>query len=181
MEYIFPRISVLIYFGIGTIILGVLVLLGISFGKKSPLNYILGSIVCIVIGIIIIFVSKGGTLKIVDQTVTMKIPMFSEKSFSFDEIEQFEVVELNRDSPYFPVKRKTGTGTKNFNSGWFQLKNGEKAFLLLEGWKKGIYVKTKSGDVFLIGIKNLDELIEQFPQAAGDSSAVKNENLQQND
>ena len=54
MEYIFPKISVVIYVGIGTIILGVLILLGISWGKKGPLNYIFGSIVCIAVGIFLI-------------------------------------------------------------------------------------------------------------------------------
>lgn len=161
MEYIFPRISVLIYVGIGTIILGLLLLLGISFGRKSPLNYIFGSIICIVTGILIIFVSKGGVLKITDQTVTMKIPMFSQKSFSFDEVTDSKIIDLNTDSPYLPIKKKSGGATKNFKSGWFLLKNGEKAFLLLEG-RKAIYIKTRNGNTYLIGINNFDQLVEKF-------------------
>jgi len=161
MEYIFPKISVVIYVGIGTIILGILLLLGISWGKKGPLNYIFGSIVCIAVGIFLIHLSRGGTLKIDDKTVNLKIPMFGKQSFSFGEVANLAIVDLNSVSPYLPMKRKSGTGVKNFKSGWFQLKNGEKAFLLLEG-RKAIYIKTVSGDSYLIGIKKFDDLVEKF-------------------
>ena len=161
MEYIFPKIAVVYYSGIGTIILGVLLLSGIALGKKGPLNYILGSIVCIIVGIFVIHIARGGTLKIEDQTVKMKIPMYSQKSFSFDEVTETEIVDLKADSPYLPIKKKSGAAMKNFKSGWFQLKNGQKAFLLLEG-RKAIYIKTANGDSYLIGIKNFDQLIDKF-------------------
>ena len=169
MEYIFPKISIVYYSGIGTIVLGVLLLLGIAWGKKGPLNYILGSIVCIVVGIFITHIAKGGTLKIENQTVKMKIPMYSLKSFSFDEITETEIIDLNADSPHLPTKKKSGTATKNFKSGWFQLKNGEKAFLLLEG-RKAIYIKTANGDAYLIGIKSFDQLVDKFQQNIKDIS-----------
>jgi hypothetical protein len=163
MEYIFPKISIVFYSGIGTIVLGVLLFLGIIWGKKGPLNYIFGSIVCIIVGIFILHVAKGGTLKIEDQTVKMKIPMFSQKSFSFDELVQTEVVDFNMDSQYLPVKKKSGTAIRDFKSGWFELKKGEKAFFLLEG-RKAIYLKTKDGNAYVIGIKNFNQLIEKFQQ-----------------
>ena len=63
MEYIFPETSIVLYSGIGTIVLGALVLLGITWGKKGPLNYIFGSIVCIIVGIFVTHIAKGGNLK----------------------------------------------------------------------------------------------------------------------
>jgi len=161
MEVIFPKISTVYYSGIGTIILGVLLLLGVAGGKKGPLNYILGSIVCIVVGIFITHIAKGGTLKIEDQTVKMKIPMYSQKSFSFAEVTESATIDLNADSPYLPIKKKSGTAIKNFKSGWFQLKNGQNTFLLLEG-RKAIYIKTANGDSYLIGINNFDQLVDKF-------------------
>ena len=171
MEYIFPRISIVLYSGIGTIILGLLLLLGISWGKKSPLNYIFGSIVCIIVGIFLIYGSNGGSLKIDNGKVYLKIPMFSQRSFSFSEISNMQIVDLGSDSPYLPVKKKSGASFKNFRSGWFQLKNGERAFLLLQG-QKGIYIKTTNGDAYLIGIKNFDLLVDKFKQN------MKNNSLQ---
>ena len=82
-----------------------------------------------------------------------------------------QIVDLGSDSPYLPVKKKSGASVKNFKSGWFQLKNGERAFLLLQG-QKGIYIKTTNGDAYLIGIKNFDLLVDKFKQN------MKNNSLQ---
>lgn len=161
MEYIFPKIAVAIYSGIGTIVLGVLLLLGISWGKKGPLNYICGSLVCIVVGVFIIVIARGGTLKISDQKVRLKLPLYSEKIFTADQIADVQIISLDEDSPLKPVRKKSGSATKNLKNGWFALKNGEQAFLLLEG-RKAIYVKTKAGDAYLLGINDFDRLLEVF-------------------
>lgn len=161
MEYIFPRIAVAVYVGIGTIVLGILLLLGISWGKKGPLNYIFGFIVCIVVGIFIIVIARGGTLKIESNEVSMKLPMFSEKIFTADQIADVQIISLDEDSPLKPVRKISGGATKNLKNGWFKLKNDEKAFLLLEG-RKAIYVKTRSGDVYLLGINDFDQLLDVF-------------------
>jgi hypothetical protein len=161
MEYIFPKMSIVIYSGIGTIVLGVLLLLGIAYGRKGPVNYIFGSIICVIIGIFLLQIAKGGALKIQNQTVTLKIPMYSQKIFTADQIAEARISNLDAGSPYLPVRKKSGSAFKNFKSGWFTLKNGEKAFLLLEG-KKGLYIKTTSGDNYVIGIQNFDRLLEVF-------------------
>ncbi|HEX9972675.1 MAG TPA: hypothetical protein VGD14_11450 [bacterium] len=161
MEYIFPRIAVAVYAGIGTIVLGVLLLLGISWGKKGPLNYIFGSIVCIIVGIFIISIARGGTLKIEGDEVSMKLPIYSQKIFTADQIVDVRTISLDEDSPFKPVRKISGGATRNLKNGWFTLKNGEKAFLLLEG-RKAIYVKTKAGDAYLLGIKNFDQLLNVF-------------------
>ncbi|UCE07291.1 MAG: hypothetical protein JSW07_04465 [bacterium] len=163
MEYIFPKISIMVYSGIGTIILGALLLLGIAWGRKGPLGYILGSIVCIIIGIFLLRIANGGTLKIEEQAVRLKIPLYSQKVITFDQITDRQIVSLDSDSPFKPAKRKSGTSTEKFKSGWFLLKNREKAFLLLEG-RKAIYVKTTDGNAYLIGINDFDQLLENFQQ-----------------
>lgn len=161
MEYIFPKIAVAVYVGIGTIIMGVLLLLGISWGRKGPLNYILGSIVCIITGIFVIFIARGGILKINGNEVRMKVPFYSEKAFTADQIADAQIISLDEDSPYKPARKISGGATKNLKNGWFKLKNDEKAFLLLEG-RKAIYVKTKLGDAYLLGIKDFDQLVDIF-------------------
>jgi len=161
MEYIFPKIAVAFYAGIGTIVLGVLLLLGIAMGKKGPLNYIFGSIVCIIVGIFIISIAKGGTLKIENHEVRMKLPLYSEKIFIADQIADVQIISLDEESPLKPVRKKSGSATKNLKNGWFTLKNDEKAFLLLEG-RKAIYVKTREGNAYLLGIMDFDKLLEVF-------------------
>jgi len=161
MEYIFPKISFVVYSGIGTIVLGVFLLLGIVWGKKGPLNYILGSLVCISIGIFVLYIAKGGTLKIENNKLILKVPIYSQKVIASNQISEIQITSLEADSPYLPVKRKSGTSTKKFKSGWFTLKNSERAFLLLEG-NKGLYIKTTDGNVYLIGIKDFAQFLEIF-------------------
>ena len=161
MEYIFPKVAVAVYTGIATIVLGILLLSGIAWGRKGPLNYVFASIVCIITGIFIISIARGGTLKIEDQSVRMKLPFYSEKIFTADQIADLQIISLDEDSPFKPVRKKSGSATKNMKSGWFTLKNGAKAFLLLEG-RKAIYVKTIEGDIYLVGIKDFDQLAEVF-------------------
>ncbi len=161
MEYIFPKIAVAIYAGIGTIVLGVLLLLGIAWGKKGPLNYIFGSIVCVIVGIFIISIAKGGTLKIENNKVSMKLPFYSEKVFSADQIADVQIISLDEESRLKPVRKKSGSATRNLKNGWFTLKNGENAFLLMEG-RKAIYVKTTAGNIYLLGIKDFDQLLNVF-------------------
>ena len=163
MEYIFPRLSLVVYIGIGTIIIGLFVLLGLIGGKKSPLNYILGSIVCIILGIWVITISDGGTLTILSGKTTIKIPLFKQRVFYAEQIVIAKAVNLNSSSPYLPVRKKSGANVGKFKSGWFMLKNGEKAFLLINS-KTCLYIKTKNGDVYLIGMKNFERLVKTFEQ-----------------
>ena len=166
MEYIFPKIAFVYYIGIGTIVLGVLLLLGLVWGKKGPFTYIFSCMVCVIVGVFIIYVSKGGKLVIENKTVKLKVLMYSEKIISAENISEIRIINIDSDSLYKPVKKTSGTATKNFRSGWFKLKNGEKAFLLLEG-RKGIYVKTQAGERYIFGIKDFKKLEQVFEREVG--------------
>lgn len=162
MDYAFPTIWIAKYAGMITVVLGVLLLLGIGFGRKSPLNYIFAAIVCVATGLFVaLWISKGGTLKIENQKLTLKIPMYKTKIITTNEIEEVQIVEVNSESPYRPARKRSGTATKAFKSGWFTLKNKEKAFVALEG-QKALYIKTKKGALFLIGIKDFDQMLAVF-------------------
>ena len=44
-----------------------------------------------------------------------------------------------------PARRTMGTGLPGYQSGWFRLKNGEKALLYLTDRTKAVYVPTTEG------------------------------------
>ena len=162
MDYAFPTIWIAKYAGMMTVVLGVLLLLGIAFGRESPLNYIFAAIVCIATGLfVVLWISKGGTLKIENQKLTLKIPMYKTKIITTNEIAEVRIVEIDSESPYRPARKRSGTATKAFKSGWFTLKNKEKAFVALEG-QKALYIKTQNGALLLIGIKDFDRLLTVF-------------------
>lgn len=161
MEYEFPKIALLTYTGIGIIVLGILLLLGLVWGRKSPLNYILGSIICVITGIFLLHVDAGGTLKIEDNQLIFKVPLFKTKIITSSDIQEIKTIDIEEDSAYRPVKKKSGGSFKNLKTGWFVLANGESAFLGLEG-KRGLYIKTKDNRIYLIGIQDFDTFLKVF-------------------
>ncbi len=164
MEYVFPTISVLKYSGILIIVIGILMMLGVSFGRKNPLNYIFGSVFSIALGLFFLnTLSKGGTIKIDDDMIRLKIPIFREKVILKDRIESAEFIDLNRDVAYQLKKRKSGTSVENFNSGWFVLNNGEDAFVLLAG-SKALLIRDRDGRNYMIGMKDMQKLRKVFEE-----------------
>lgn len=172
MEYIFPRMTIVLYAGAGSIVLGFLLLLGLIWGKKGPLNYILGWVICLIVGLFIVSISRGGTMIIQDNQVTLKAPLFKQKIIESSQVKQAMVVELRKGSVYYPVLKKSGGAFKNFRNGWFKLQNDEKAFLLVEG-RKAIYVKTESGDIYMFGINDFDKLVQVYQHEIGEFTSTE--------
>lgn len=72
MEFILPTLKILSWAGIGTIILGEAILLGIPFGRKSPFNYIFGSIFCIAVGIFIFSLRVPGKIVVSEDQLVLQ-------------------------------------------------------------------------------------------------------------
>lgn len=172
MEYIFPRMAIVLYAGIGSIVLGFLLLLGLIWGKKGPVNYILGCVFCVILGLFLISISNGGTMSITEKQVILKVPMYKQKIIESSLIKQAMVVELRKGTAYYPVRKKSGGAFKNFRNGWFKLQNDEKAFLLVEG-QKAIYIKTDSGDVYMFGINNFESLAQAYQREIGEFTSTE--------
>jgi len=172
MEYIFPKMAIVLYAGVGSIVLAFLLLLGLIWGKKGPFNYIFGCIVCVLVGLFIISISRGGALSINDRQVSLKVPMYKQKIIESAQVKEARIVELQKGTMYYPVRKKSGGAFKNFRNGWFKLQNDEKAFLLVEG-RKAIYVKTNAGDVYMFGIKDFDSLVQAYQREIGEFKSTE--------
>lgn len=53
-----------------------------------------------------------------------------------------------------PRWRRVGTGLPGYQSGWFQLRNGEKALLYLTDRSKAVYIPTSQGYSLLLSPAN---------------------------
>jgi len=138
MDYIFPKMTIMIFVGIGMIL----------------------------VGFFIMSLSKSGEMSIKAQHVILKVPMYKEKRIPASQVQEARIVELIKGSDYYPVAKKSGSAIKNFRSGWFKLKNKERAFLLVEG-NRAIYLKTHSGENYLFGIKDFDRMVEVYRHEIG--------------
>ncbi len=77
------------------------------------------------------------------------------------------ILDLNRNSQYLPKRRTLGTGLPGYASGWFRLRNGDKALLYLTSRESVVYLPTTDGYVLLLSIDNAEGFITSLKQHAG--------------
>jgi hypothetical protein len=65
-------------------------------------------------------------------------------------------VDLSRETDLLPSWRRTGTALPGYTSGWFRLRNGEKALLYLTDRTRAVYVPTTAGYGLLLSPSDPD-------------------------
>jgi Bacterial PH domain len=74
-------------------------------------------------------------------------------------IDQAQKLDLTQRSPYQLKWRTNGVGLPGYYSGWFKLKNGEKALVWITDSKNVIYVPTTQGYSLLMSPREPDEFL----------------------
>jgi hypothetical protein len=77
-----------------------------------------------------------------------------------DKIQKAWVDDLN-DTEWRPISRSSGTSLGNLRTGWYRLKNGRRAFVLLQG-ERALFIEADEGRVFLIGTEDFDPFIQKI-------------------
>jgi len=166
MEFVLPGLKLLTYFGIGTIVLGILLLLGIIWGRQGPLSYIFGCIICVALGIFLLTIKNSGKIILNEDSISLHSPLNKSFILQPDSLTKAWVEDL-QNSEWKPVRKKSGTAAGNIRSGWFILKNGKKAYVALQGWK-ALCFETGDGRTALIGVADFDllltEIRNRYPQ-----------------
>lgn len=68
-------------------------------------------------------------------------------------------VSVSPGSELMPTRRTMGTGLPGYRSGWFRLRNGEKALVYLTDASRAVYVPTTAGYGVLLSPANPDEFV----------------------
>ena len=76
------------------------------------------------------------------------------------EASQAVIVDLDKGSEYSPKRRTFGTGLPGYASGWFRLRNGEKALVYLTRSKQVVYIPTSLDYVLLLSVEKPNRFIE---------------------
>jgi Bacterial PH domain len=77
-------------------------------------------------------------------------------------LEQSRLVDLKREPNLEPTLRTFGTGLPGYNTGWFRLRNGEKALLYLTDRTQAVYVPTTAGYSVLVSPKDPVRFLEHL-------------------
>ncbi len=160
MEFILPTVKLFTFVGIGMIVLGALVFIGIFKGSRSRLNYIIGGIVCIAVGIFMLTVKTAGSITVNEDQITLKAALTKTQVIQVDEIKKAWIEELEN-SEWQPVKKRSGSVIGKIRTGWFTLKNGRKAYLVLQG-NRALCVEADEEHIFLVGIEEFDLFLSQI-------------------
>lgn len=159
MEILIPAIKHMTYIGIGLVAIGLLAIRGIFRGSRSKFNYIAGSLICFALGYFFLTMKSSGSIKITEDSLTMKTILSKTYVVETKEIQRAWVDDL-QDTEWRPISRSSGTSLGNLRTGWFRLQNGRSAFLVLQG-ERALFIEAERGRVFLIGLEDFDSFIRK--------------------
>jgi len=76
--------------------------------------------------------------------------------------ENIKVLDLNKDEFYRPQSRTNGMSLPGYHTGWYVLRNKEKALLFLTDQSKVVYVPTGDGYSLLMSVQDADDFISEL-------------------
>ena len=82
-------------------------------------------------------------------------------------LERAAVLDLGKSREFAPRFRTFGTGLPGYASGWFRLRNGEKALAYLTRRDSVVYLPTSLGYSLLLSAERPEELLSALRAAAG--------------
>ncbi|MBL8214550.1 MAG: hypothetical protein JNK87_27760 [Bryobacterales bacterium] len=82
-------------------------------------------------------------------------------------LEKAKVYNMAEDAEHGLSWRTNGVGMPGYSSGWFRLKNGEKALVFLTARNRVLYVPTSEDYALVVSPKDSDALLQALREAKG--------------
>ena len=129
-----------------------------------------GVVICLVVGLLgaAVLSSRGARFEISPAGLRLRgdlygrlIPVEQLRGASASRIDFSTMPELR------PAGRTFGTGLPGYHSGWFRLRNGERALLYLTDESRAVYVPTTAGYSVVLSPLELDQVLAALRAAAG--------------
>jgi hypothetical protein len=79
-------------------------------------------------------------------------------------IEEARVIDLYYEQNYQPQWRTNGAGLPGYLSGWFSLKNGEKALMFVTNRSRVVYLPTRKRYSILLSVRDAENMVETIRQ-----------------
>lgn len=89
------------------------------------------------------------------------------------DLEGARVLDLAHSPDLAPRWRTFGTGLPGYSSGWFRLRNGEKALVYLTRRSRVAYVPTRKGYTLLLSVEQPRRFIDALKARTGDSGSAR--------
>jgi len=137
----------------------------ISPASTKPLWFL--AIICVILAVVLMalaytaYSSRNSRVEIGRDRIRLVGDFWGrEIPFNRLDVSAARTLDLTRKSEYSPKRRTLGTGMPGYASGWFRLRNGDKALVYLTKYHDVVYVPTSDGYSLLLSIEEPDRFIE---------------------
>lgn len=137
----------------------------ISPASPKPL-WLLG-IICILLAVILAalaytaYSSRHSSVEIDSNRIKLVGDFWGrEIPFKLLNISDARILDLTTKTEYAPKRRTFGTGLPGYASGWFRLRNGEKALVYLTKRDNVVYLPTSDGYSLLLSVEDPQRFIQ---------------------
>jgi len=87
---------------------------------------------------------------------------------TFIVVEEAKSINLDTYPEYQPKIRTNGTALPGYRSGWFKLRNGEKALMFVTDPNRVVYLPTKDNYSILISVANPEEFLQYLQEISSE-------------
>jgi hypothetical protein len=144
----------------------------IAPASAKPLWFV--GVICAVLGAVLVmlavtaYASRHSSVEVGPDAITLRGDLWGRSvPLRALELERAEVLDLGRDRERRPSWRSFGTGLPGYASGWFRLKNGEKALAYLTRQDRVAYIPTREGYALLLSVEQPEQLLAALRARAG--------------
>lgn len=137
----------------------------IAPASSKPLWFI--AVICLIIAIVFIalaytaYSSQNSRVEVDHNGIRLVGDFWGrEIPFASLKLSEARILDLRCNTELLPRRRTMGTGLPGFASGWFKLRNGEKALLYLTRRADVAYLPTSEGYSLLLSVENPHAFIE---------------------
>lgn len=87
-------------------------------------------------------------------------------------IDDAEITSISDGSPLHPTLRSYGIRIADYQAGWFRLRSGEKAFLILSDRSRVLHIPTRDGYRLLLSVDHPEALLSALQRQCSQDQTV---------
>jgi hypothetical protein len=108
--------------------------------------------------------SQHASIRLSPQGISFRGDIWGRKTIPLAQVRPRDarMVNLNTEADLMPVSRRMGTGLPGYASGWFRLRNGEKALIYLTDRRRVVYIPTDLGYSLMISAADPERLLSEL-------------------
>lgn len=134
--------------------------------------WVLVPVILLMLGFALFFVNvlyyaKNSTVRLDDNQLVIKGGLYG-RAIPLSELnlEEAQVVNLNRDRAFKLRSRRNGVGLPDYNSGWFRLEDGQKVLAFITDQREVVYIPTENGYSLMLSLENPSRFLESISEKA---------------